>query len=58
MLSGDLAALDQYVQNGFDVVNYIEQENGLIHLACYHGQLQVLQRLVTLGRCLLGDSIL
>ena len=33
----------------FDVVNYVEQDNGLIHLASYHGQLQVLQRLLTQG---------
>ena len=30
-------------------MNYVEQDNGLIHLASYHGQLQVLQRLLTQG---------
>ena len=44
-----MPALDEAIRNGFDVVNYVEQDNGLIHLASYHGQLQVLQRLLTQG---------
>ena len=48
--SGDVAGLDDAIRNGFDVVNYVEQGNGLIHLASYHGQLQILQRLLTQGR--------
>lgn len=35
--------------SGFDVVNYMEQGNGLIHLAAYHGQLRMIQRLITQG---------
>ena len=41
--------LGECIREGFDVVNYVEQENGLIHLASYHGQLIILQRLVTQG---------
>ena len=48
MSSGDVAGLDDAIRNGFDVVNYVEQ--GLIHLASYHGQLQILQRLLTQGK--------
>ena len=33
-------------------MNYIEQENGLIHLASYRGQLVILQRLITQGICI------
>lgn len=47
--SGNIPVLDEAIRNGFDVVNYVEQDNGLIHLASYHGQLQVLQRLLTQG---------
>lgn len=50
MSSGDVAGLDDAIRNGFDVVNYVEQGNGLIHLASYHGQLQILQRLLTQGK--------
>ena len=49
MMCGNIPALDEAIRNGFDVVNYVEQDNGLIHLASYHGQLQVLQRLLTQG---------
>lgn len=49
MSSGDLTSLEDYIRSGFDVVNYVEQGNGLIHLACYNGQLQVLQRLILQG---------
>ena len=44
--------------NGFDVVNYMEQGNGLIHLAAYHGQLLVIQRLITQGIILWGEYII
>lgn len=44
--------------SGFDVVNYMEQGNGLIHLAAYHGQLLVIQRLITQGTILWDESII
>lgn len=47
--SGDIPSLDVYIRDGFDVINYVEQENGLIHLASYSGQLQMLQHLVLRG---------
>lgn len=47
--SGDVTALDEYIRNGFDVVNYCESDNGLIHLASYHGRLHILQRLILQG---------
>ena len=47
--SGDIPSLDAYIRDGFDVVNYVEQENGLIHLASYSGQLQMLQHLILRG---------
>ena len=47
--SGDIPSLDVYTRDGFDVINYVEQENGLIHLASYSGQLQMLQHLVLRG---------
>ena len=41
--------MEECIRNGFDVVNYTEQGNGLIHLASYKGQLRVLQRLILQG---------
>ena len=47
--TGDLNSLEECIRNGFDVVNYTEQGNGLIHLASYKGQLRILQRLILQG---------
>ena len=49
MSSGNVELFGECVRDGFDVVNYVEQENGLIHLASYHGQLIILQQLITMG---------
>ena len=55
--SGDIPSLDAYIRDGFDVVNYVEQGNGLIHLASYSGQLQMLQHLVLRGNLLCSPLI-